>query len=312
MKNWLVRLICGVVFAVPLMFASIVFAQSGAVAPVGEAAPANDCSECHAGLQAMWEKSAHGQAVADPLFQEAWEVQGQPPQCLLCHTTGYDPNTGTWQADGVTCAACHESVPADHPLYPASMSRASDRCAKCHSDTYFEWQASRHGQSDLTCVSCHSPHSTELKAADTSTLCSTCHGTRVATFAHTNHAAEGLTCADCHIGQTGDVMGSGHGSHDHTFDVNLATCNQCHSTDMHSPAGAMIVPANTPLPPDSMSSGQPATVTTAPTAVSPVGYALVTGLIGLALGIVLAPWLEHGFRHLTGGPKAKRTVEVKS
>jgi hypothetical protein len=42
-------------------------------------------------------------------------------------------------------------------------------------------------------------------------------------------------------------------------------------------------------------------VTTEPTPVSPVGFAVFAGLIGLAFGIVLAPWLERGVRRIVRG-----------
>lgn len=307
MKRWTFRLALGLALGLTLCITAAVSAQGSPP----ETAANKECKDCHAGIVEAWEGSLHGQATTDTVFVTEWEKQDKPPDCLRCHTTGYNPLTGEYAAQGVTCEACHGAVSSDHPLSPAFMSRGSKECGTCHSDTYFEWKASRHGESDLTCVNCHGPHSTSLRAETTSELCADCHGTRVETFAHTSHSMEGLTCADCHITPTGEV-GEGHGQRHHTFDVNLATCNKCHEADMHSPAGAMIVPADTPLPPDSMNSGHPGTVSEAPTPVSPVGYAIFAGLIGLAAGIVLAPWLEQGIHRFKSGPKNHRPVEVKS
>jgi hypothetical protein len=42
-----------------------------------------------------------------------------------------------------------------------------------------------------------------------------------------------------------------------------------------------------------------ASVTPEPTTVSPVGYAGLAGLVGLAAGMVLAPWLERFYLRVT-------------
>ncbi len=303
MKRLTFQFSVGLIFALPLALISFAFAQAGAptATPAGQAP---QCKDCHAEFQTAWEDGAHGKAITDPAFQSEWEAEGKPKECLGCHTTGFDPVTGTYQAEGVTCNACHDPVASNHPLAPASMSRSASLCGECHRDTYFEWQASKHGQSDLTCVNCHDPHATSLRAKDASTLCASCHGTRVAAFGHTHHAAQGLTCVDCHIGDSNGKNGiMGKGKHSHTFAVNLDKCTKCHAAEMHSPAAAMLVPAVTPAVASSLSSGEPTTASAEPKPVGPAGFAILTGLIGLAFGIVLAPWLERGFRRLTRGDK---------
>lgn len=288
------RLAFGLAFALPLALISFALAQASPVRQAGGFAP--DCQECHSSIQAAWEGGSHSQALVDPVFKQAWDAVGNPNDCLSCHTTGFDPVTGTSEESGVTCAACHDPVPANHPLSPASMSHAADSCGECHTDTLFEWQSSQHGQSDLTCVNCHDPHANTLKAEDTSTLCASCHGTRVSAFGHSAHAAQDLTCTDCHIGETDGPMGMGSARHTHTFAVDLDTCTECHENELHNPAVAMLIEAGTPVPPVSMSSGQPTTVNHDPQTGSPLGVATFTGLMGLAIGIVLAPLLEKGFR----------------
>jgi hypothetical protein len=42
-------------------------------------------------------------------------------------------------------------------------------------------------------------------------------------------------------------------------------------------------------------------VTAEPQPTSPFGFAIFAGLIGLAFGIVLAPWLERGLRRIARG-----------
>lgn len=308
----LLRILLGLAFALPLAFVTYALVQASAPALEGASAAAQaeppaspDCQECHAQYQEVWEVGAHGQALNDPTFQTDWEAQGKPQECLGCHTTGFDSATGAYAAAGVTCAACHEPVASNHPLAPAFMSRSAELCGQCHRDTQFEWQNSRHGESDLTCINCHDPHATMIKAKDTSSLCADCHGTRVAAFAHSNHAEEGLTCTDCHITETGAPPGMGNAQHSHSFDVNLNTCTKCHEYEIHNPAAAMLLAADgvspTAEPPSGLSSGSPATVSTEPQPTSPVGFALFAGLIGLAFGIVLAPWLERGIRRFAQG-----------
>jgi hypothetical protein len=306
MKQLISRLTFGAIFALPLALLTFALAQASPPRSGGQA-DEPDCQSCHSSYQEAWQAGAHGNALNDPAFNEAWEKQGKPQECLACHTTGYDPATGTYTEAGVTCAQCHDPVPPDHPLAPATMSRSEELCGGCHRDTLFEWQNSKHGQSELTCVSCHDPHSTSIKTASVSEQCASCHGTRVAAFAHSEHAAQGLTCADCHITVDESAVGMGQGRHDHSFKVDLKTCNKCHETEIHNPQAAMLISGEaTPAPPTSGNSAHPGTVSTQPNPVSPVGFAVFTGLIGMAVGIVLAPWLERGFRRFARAEKAVR------
>jgi predicted CXXCH cytochrome family protein len=290
------RLLVGLMFALPLTLVSFALAQASPARQ--EADPAPECQECHASYQTAWEGGAHSKALVDPVFKEAWDAVGNPKDCLACHTTGFDPATGTSEASGVTCAACHDPVPANHPLSPASMSLAADKCGACHTDTLFEWQSSQHGESDLTCINCHDPHATSLKTSDTSTLCASCHGTRVAAFAHSSHAEQDLTCTDCHIGETDNELGMGRAKHTHTFAVDLDACTRCHENEIHNATVAMLINAETPVPPESMASGHPTTVSAEPAPTNALGVATFTLLIGLAFGIVLAPALDRGFRRI--------------
>lgn len=299
MKQGVFRLLMGLVFALPLALVSFAFSQADTAEPTPTPPPA-ECRDCHESFQTAWEAGAHGQAMTDPAFQAAWEAQKKPKDCLACHTTGFDPATGAYDTTGVTCGACHDPVAALHPLAPASMSRKADLCGECHQDTYFEWQASEHGRSNLTCVSCHDPHATTTRAEDAELLCASCHSEKVTGFMHSTHAEEGLACTDCHVGQlTQPDSLTGQARHSHTFAVNLETCTQCHATQIHTGAGTMATAPNTPVPPDSMNSGQPRTASAEPQPVGPLGFAIVAGLIGLAFGLVMAPWLERGFRRFT-------------
>ena len=206
--------------------------------PQQEGPVRTDCNECHESVVAHQEESAHGQAAVDPAFQEAWQEQGSPAECMSCHTTEYDPATGIFEPDGIGCPTCHAGQTGPHPETPMPTDPSARLCGTCHIDTHSEWQTSAHGEGELTCVRCHNPHTTSLKTGNMEDLCATCHTDEGHFFAYTSHAGEGLQCTDCHLRVSEAEMGEGHGQRVHTFAVDLVTCNQCHGDEMHYPASA--------------------------------------------------------------------------
>jgi len=304
------RLLISCVCAGAMAWLSLALAQSAAsspspqdvaVSPVLQEGPTTqlNCYLCHADFQAAWEQGAHGRTTSDPKFKEAWEAQGSPRRCLTCHTTGYDGTTDTYKSEGVTCEACHSPIPADHPAQPMPSDRSGKLCGGCHAETFFEWQASKHRETNLACVSCHDPHATDLKGKTPSNLCMSCHRDRASNFAHSPHSQMGLTCADCHLGPL-DQTGEGHARRDHSFNVRLSTCNRCHAYQMHDPVEVhpdRLTPTPTP-PPDALVSVEKLSVSTEPSPVSPFGFAVLSALVGLAAGMILAPWLERWYRRM--------------
>jgi hypothetical protein len=296
MKKLLMRLIYGAVFAIPLMMVTYALAlaagQGQGEMPVPATQQSSDCAVCHQEFQLAWENSRHGMATSDPAFQLAWEKAGKPGDCLECHVTGYDAATGTWQADGITCVACHNPVPENHPLEPMGSDSSSQLCGTCHNETYFQWQVSGHRVGGLDCYGCHDPHATGLKAENSAILCANCHRDRSSNFTHSAHSQQGLTCANCHLENINSSGGEGHGTKDHSFFVSLTTCNNCHVYQMHDPVA--VHPENpTPQPADAMSSVETATVSPDPVPVSPVGFTALSGLVGVALGVIIAPWIDR-------------------
>jgi predicted CXXCH cytochrome family protein len=289
MKKIFKRLVIGLIFALPLMV--ITYAIALASGPAQDVPTDPDCASCHAAFVEAWGNSLHGHATTDAAFNESWLEQGQPPECLECHTTGYDPETGTYKAEGITCEACHSPYTAEHPLAPMPMDRSAELCGKCHTETHFEWQVSMHREEGVDCVACHDPHKTGLKMESQQMLCSSCHRSRASNYAHTAHSKQGLSCTDCHLSQITESPIEGHSKQDHSFFVSLETCNTCHSFQMHDP-GAVHLDNPTPEPVDTMSSVQTETVQSEPVPVSPIGFTAMSGLIGVAFGIVAAPWLE--------------------
>lgn len=254
------------------------------------------CQACHESIHSSWEDGSHGQATADRAFRAAWEESGQPPECLACHTTNYDPVDNTWEAEGVACQACHSPAPADHPQAPMPIDRAAGACAKCHTDTAFEFQVSRHREVDLACVACHDPHGAALKAADSGSLCAACHQERASNFTHSAHSEVGLTCADCHLAPGTSSAPGTHAVRDHSFHVRLDTCTGCHAFQIHE-AGTAPREGGEAVIVDPMLAGN-APVAAEPSPVSPLGFTVLAGLVGMAGGMVLAPWLERWYQHL--------------
>lgn len=322
MHSRIERLLIALMFA--LLAAGItlvvVRAQDGGPTnpPVAATAQTPPCVACHTEFATEWENGAHGQAVSDPVFVQQWTQQGKPGACLVCHVTNYDPATGTWQENGVACEACHGPMKPDHPKAAMPVDLSPDLCARCHSADRFgwqNWQASAHYQRGMNCTTCHDPHSASLKITrsltggaaynDASQLCVNCHKDVSMNFPYSVHQKQGVTCINCHVTHTVKSAADAHSVPDHSFKASLDSCNTCHSDQMHSaaqastttrPAGASV-PAALPI--------QQAGLSPFPAPVSPMGYAGLAALVGLAAGMVLAPWLEKWYRraatHPSGG-----------
>ncbi len=307
------KILIALMFA--LLFAGVALiaasAQGGNPPPQDEK---NDCAECHEDSQMSWQNGPHGNATGDPVFVTAWAEQGKPAACLSCHVTGYDEATGTWKEDGVTCAACHIDEGGDHPKTNMSMYPTSKTCGTCHTDARFaveSWEGSVHFAKGMDCTTCHDPHNASLKVTlnlrdpspvkDASRLCISCHEEASMDFPYSVHSQEGVTCIDCHLEHLENPNKTIHAVADHSFKASIQTCTTCHAGQMHANGEAistkeavgvlMVEPTAEPTPAVEMSSIVPE-----PKPVSPVGYAGIAALIGLAAGMVLAPWLERWYR----------------
>ncbi len=250
-------------------------------------------------------------------------AQGKPGACLVCHTTGYDPTTGKSDASSVSCTACHSPVPANHPTDKMPIDTTPDLCGKCHSDPRFstqDWQLSAHYQRGMSCSVCHDPHTAGMKtiagstsaSADASALCENCHKDAMKNFPTSTHAEAGVTCVQCHLGfnigiKTGSSTDfvSAHTAPDHSFMPTLATCTACHSNQMHAPGEAVVAAAikseesgGTPTPTPTPVATPIPLVTEQAAPVSPIGFSGLAGLLGLACGMVLSPWLEKWYHSM--------------
>ena len=316
------KLLIALMFALLFAGVTLVAVSAQDEAPPPAQIQTSDCVNCHTEFQMTWENGAHGQAGSDPIFLEEWATQGKPGACLVCHTTGYDPATATWEADNVACSACHVDAEGEHPKTPISTDTSPDLCGRCHSDTRFgwqEWQGSTHYQRGMECTTCHDPHSASLKLVtvsnstgfdDASQLCINCHQEASMNFPYTPHHEKGVSCVDCHLNHLETADRAAHSMPDHSFNASLDTCNRCHADQMHNTAEAVVTEGTTPPSSYSGDAATPAvemaSLTPQPTPVSPLGYAGLASLIGLAAGMVLAPWLERSYHHAV-----RKSKEVK-
>ena len=313
MSSRIERFLIAIIFALLTAGVTLIIASAQGTTPPSGQANANptDCAVCHTEFQITWENGPHGKAGTDPVFLDAWATQGKPGACLVCHTTGYDPATATYKADGVTCEACHGPAPADHPKTPMPIDRSTDLCGRCHSDTRFGWQnwkVSTHYQRGMDCATCHDPHSASLKKVagprgeapttdDVSTLCINCHKEHSMSFPYSTHSQQGVTCVDCHLKHIETTDRTAHTVPDHSFNASLDSCNTCHQKEMHSPTEPSETNV-TSAPAPALEEVQLASVTPEPAPVSPIGFSTLAGLFGLAGGMVLAPWLERWYRRI--------------
>lgn len=243
---------------------------------------------------------------------EIWE--GPPTEdCQTCHPIVQEFwGNGSHGAAGVDCATCHYPY-TDHPedIMPTDVS--SRLCGQCHIDTMEEWATSVHGQEDLTCVRCHNSHTTHLKTEDVHSLCQHCHSERVHYYSLSDHAQHGLLCIDCHLQVSPNEVRNGPGNRVHTFAVDLHSCMTCHENDLHDPQQTdicdpekraeaeqlgVVFPCEEPEVAQA-AMGIPleeGVLMVEPHDTSPVGFAIIGTLIGLAAGMILAPWLEKWYR----------------
>jgi predicted CXXCH cytochrome family protein len=192
------------------------------------------------------------------------------------------------------------------------VDRSTDLCGRCHSDTRFGWQdwkVSTHYQRGMDCATCHDPHSAALKKVsapregakkdDVSQLCITCHKESSMDFSYTAHAQKDISCVDCHVKHLENTEREAHTVPDHSFNASLESCNTCHAEQMHSPTDAKAPEGVIePVSVEPMTEVKQASITPEPQPVSPMGFAVLAGLIGLAGGMVLAPWLERWYKRV--------------
>ena len=262
------KLIFGLVFAIIFGFAAgaISARADNAVLQLNE----ENCQTCHYKVMDVYETSHHGEA-------------------------------------GIACTICHSPVSGNHPQEVMPTDVSSRLCATCHTTVAEEFETSVHGQKDLTCVRCHNSHTATLRAENVQNLCENCHQDVVHDFSFSVHSKANILCTDCHQQSVSGSNRIGAGNITHTFIPNLETCSSCHDqdimyksdadpceegeeTDSGIPCGAQeVVQAGLTIPknPEIMEEPDPA---------GPFGFAAIGILVGIATGMILAPWLENLFK----------------
>jgi len=197
---------------------------------------AQECQECHLDVTNHWGPSAHANAFSDPTFQARWVGMGEPGECLTCHTTDYDPATGEYDVEGISCQACHGQVKKDHPSAPVPILADSEYCGSCHTTTLGEWHLTGHSRADIGCTDCHDPHSQAALFEDADELCLNCHEESMGEYLEGIHNQKGIGCVDCHalvippeVAPEDGIVPTGH-----AFTITPATCVACHTDALHS------------------------------------------------------------------------------
>lgn len=202
------------------------------------------CAQCHDDRHARWMTSNHANAYADPVFQESWDMQDRPKYCLACHTTGFNPVTGEYALEGVTCEGCHAPYTGEHPPARMPVDRTGVLCSSCHTVSYDEWEGSVHHQVGTDCLACHEVCALETHEADegaeaeehpaAKVVCANCHHPVVDEFIHTTHASDDLDCLTCHMQIGDDDIGpEGKVRTAHDFEAKAEICVDCHANTIH-------------------------------------------------------------------------------
>jgi hypothetical protein len=202
------------------------------------------CGECHVDYHAAWASGVHAIAYDRESFQEAWAAENNNPECLKCHTTDFQPATGSYLAENIECEACHGLNPANHPPEPITVRTEAAICGDCHTATFDEWEHSLHAFSEdmgaIGCATCHNPHGQTIRLEGINNLCLNCHRNTpdhpdpyAETFIHVSHneqklEAIDLSCASCHMHL--ERVDELHGLPDHTMRVTTKPCTTCHES----------------------------------------------------------------------------------
>lgn len=285
------------------------------------------CQECHLDIAAIWESSPHALAHDNPDFLTIWDDLGRVSECLDCHPGGGDLTSGTAVSEGVGCLACHYYLDGSHPPDPVAVRVSAEDCGLCHTQTLAGWRSSGHQIERVNCIDCHDPHWQTLRFENSDDLCLDCHQIEDLSTDdhHSSHTAEEAACIDCHMTVIpGDR--EGHEYTDHSFSVNVDTCNECHLrldiSTMEDITGTLSITltqvvSESPIPSNNVATGSRSETDAAPRKLRPDGFIIVGGLFGLAAGVIASPWIKSKLSQLgqnkqPAAPMVEDAVEGKS
>jgi hypothetical protein len=201
----------------------------------GEFAGPETCAGCHTQEYEDWKPSLHAKAYTSLTFQKSWKENGSTPECLKCHTTGWQAGKKKFAHEGVSCESCHGKMAEAHPADKMPIPVSSDMCITCHKTTHGEWKLSGHGQKNIRCFDCHKAHGQGLRVGGGDALCGSCHVEKLKDFAHATHRQEGLRCNTCHFPTSPEGSDSimGTGAPGHSLSVGPQVCGRCHEESVH-------------------------------------------------------------------------------
>jgi DmsE family decaheme c-type cytochrome len=154
------------------------------------------CKECHEDRWNRFQSNPHGRAAMDAHLVS--DLVG----CESCHGSG----EAHAAAGGDSSQAGFASI---RNFKKISAQEATAVCTSCHKGgEQMHWPQSEHARRDISCVQCHSIHSSKspgevalLKTTDVNKLCLQCHLDKQISMTRTGHMPlreGGMTCADCH------------------------------------------------------------------------------------------------------------------
>jgi hypothetical protein len=89
------------------------------------------CKMCHKKQHTTWAKTKHANNFA--LLQGDETTN---PDCIKCHTTGYNPKDNSYVDKNTTCEACHGPgslhMKAKKADKKKTIKRIPDGCVRCH------------------------------------------------------------------------------------------------------------------------------------------------------------------------------------
>lgn len=195
-----------------------------------------DCRDCHLDVGDDWSHSPHAHAYDDPIFQQQWIGLGSPDTCLACHTTDFIASSGEYDAEGVSCKACHSTATSNHPPDIVPTKADTDYCGSCHTTTLSEWRKTGHASADVGCMACHNPHSQKSLFENPDDLCINCHQEGMGNYLNDLHVQQDIGCVDCHalvippeVVPEDGIVPTGH-----SFSISPQTCVACHTDALHA------------------------------------------------------------------------------
>ena len=179
----------------------------------------------------------------------AWSQDTETDQpCAACHSEQHDawiasahgtvPPESVGAIGGASCVDCHGPYIKDHPAAgTVRLTVDSSLCQDCYSGTYDEWQHTQRASEGVQCISCHRPHSQELRLTDQA-LCQSCHRDTLIDSLHAAHRVGEVACTSCHMATHDTTPANGFvrnglaaASHDFIV-VTSQNCLDCHRNDV--------------------------------------------------------------------------------